>query len=205
MRREISKGIPILTIEIISKMNNPLLTLKQIADELNLIDIANIILEDSRFSVWSGSSKPYQHHYGFGGLAQHTCEVVNLCIQNNNFFEKLNKSVSVKPLFLAALFHDVGKMWDYTPTNKELTEWTGNSHKRNIHHISRSAIEWSKAFDKYPVEDFHDEVLHAILAHHQMREWGSPVSPNSRLAWLLHLCDGISARIDDVEKWDRTK
>jgi 3'-5' exoribonuclease len=44
-----------------------------------------------------------------------------------------------------------------------------------------------------------DNVLHAILAHHGSREWGSPVVPLTKLAWMLHLCDGISARMDDAE------
>jgi len=69
------------------------------------------------------------------------------------------------------------------------------------------AIVWSKAFDQFATHDsalftpeMHDEVLHAILAHHNLREWGSPISPATRTAWLLHLCDSISARMDDGER-----
>jgi 23S rRNA maturation-related 3'-5' exoribonuclease YhaM len=51
-------------------------------------------------------------------------------------------------------------------------------------------------------KDIEDEVLHAILAHHGFQEFGSPVQPNSKVAWLLHLCDSISARMDDVDKMD---
>ena len=37
---------------------------------------------------------------------------------------------------------------------------------------------------------------------HGQREWGSPVMPKSRVAWLLHLSDGISARMADCETTD---
>ena len=40
-------------------------------------------------------------------------------------------------------------------------------------------------------------------AHHGIRAWGSPVSPNTQLAWLLHLSDNLSARLNDCDR--RTK
>lgn len=33
----------------------------------------------------------------------------------------------------------------------------------------------------------------------------SPVAQKTRVAWLLHLCDGISARMDDAETLDVVK
>jgi 23S rRNA maturation-related 3'-5' exoribonuclease YhaM len=59
---------------------------------------------------------------------------------------------------------------------------------------------WSKAVDNMGTsryKDMHDNVLHAIIAHHAWREWGSPCTPDTRLAWLLHLCDSLSARLND--------
>ena len=47
-----------------------------------------------------------------------------------------------------------------------------------------------------------DEVLHCILSHHGQRAWGSPVAPKSIEAWILHLCDGLSARADDYKTLD---
>ena len=57
----------------------------QITKEYGVYDIAKFLLEDSRFGVWTGSSKPHQHHYGEGGLVKHTLEVVELCLQTNKF------------------------------------------------------------------------------------------------------------------------
>lgn len=182
--------------------------LKRQARELNCYGIACEILDDQRFPIWSGSSKQGQHHYGKGGLIRHTDEVIQLCLLNNVYFEGSSKHLFDGNIFLAALFHDAGKMWDYEPLDPdefEYKEWQGTTHKRNVHHITRSALVWQNASNKHGYNHIDDEILHAILAHHGQREWGSPVAPNTRLAWLLHLCDGISARMDDVYTFPRIK
>ena len=173
--------------------------------------ISNQIFDNlPQFEYWSGSGKPVHHHYGDGGLARHTMEVIDLMIASD---QALNYShvLGYEEMFLAGLFHDVGKLWDYerievTEGSYTRPKWIKTKHARNIHHISRSALVWSKAVDVTQLYiDEHDEILHAILSHHGQREWGSPVEPNTKLAWLLHLCDGISARMDDCEKIDLAK
>lgn len=168
---------------------------------LGVYDIASVVLEDSRFDIWSGSSKPIQHHYGKNGLATHTNEVVDLCFST---MKTLDIDVDPIEIFLSALFHDVGKMYDYEPVDAEYKEWKGNEHKRLIHHISRSALVWNNACEKFYVkyDKYKDNVLHNILSHHCLREWGSPIMPKTKAAWLVHFCDCISARMDDCERWD---
>lgn len=188
---------------------NPLEELKSYAERFNVVDIANRVLDNPKFPEWSGSSRKEQHHYGRGGLIEHTLEVVELCLQTSKYFQNKSKSVEDRQLFLAALFHDCGKMWDYEPLDENYTEWQGNLHKKKIHHISRSVLEWNVAcfdFTNYShvkdtswlTQEVQDEITHAILSHHGLKEWGSPVMPSTRLAYFLHLCDGISARTDDV-------
>ena len=166
----------------------------------------SIVLDDSRFKMWSGSSKPHQHHYGDHGLLIHTAEVVKLCLRNNDLYYTTPNKINERKLFLAALFHDAGKMWDYIRQDIVNNPWIGTPHKRHIHHISRSNMVWCETAIKHNLdEELKDEISHAILAHHGLREWGSPVAPNTRLAWMLHLCDGISARMNDADKWDQIK
>ena len=184
------------------------------AESLGVRKIADFLLLNPRFSLWSGSGYPNQHHYGTGGLITHVSEVVNMCLDMR---EKWYPEINVKVLFLSALMHDWGKLWDYEPVHQYCetyknvrlndidseVKWRSTTHKRNIHHISRSAIEWSKAVAlSGECKDIEDEVTHAILSHHGQREWGSPVAPNTQMAWLLHCCDVISARMNDCEKMD---
>lgn len=174
--------------------------LREQADRLDVLPIAEVVLSDQRFYRWSASSRPGIHHYGDYGLIIHTKEVVDLCFVNANYFLGTH-DIDEKKLFLAALFHDAGKMWDYyfiMDERGDLT-WYSTDHKYKVHHISRSALLWNETKAKFGFEDENDEVLHAILAHHGLREWGSPVGPRTRIAWLLHLSDGISARLNDCD------
>lgn len=179
------------------------------------------VLANPKFALWSGSAHSKVHHYGKGKLAQHTLEVVELCLQSNDYFIKLGKGVNKEELFLAALFHDIGKLDDYdyyrkgeivkvdanqfTTVQEDYVYWKSTEHKKKIYHISKSGIVWSKTFDKYlkgvVPSEMHDNVLHAILSHHGRLEWKSPVTPQDRMGWLLHLSDNMSARMDDCLKW----
>jgi 3'-5' exoribonuclease len=156
------------------------------------------LIHDTKFKVWSGCINE-KHHYGDHGLLIHSYEVAMLALSVRKQLQK--DDVDEAELFLACLYHDSGKTRDYELVDGK---WVGTDHKRHIHHISRSALIWSHAVKEYPNlnDKYHDSVLHAILSHHGLREWGSPVSPKTKTAWLLHLCDGLSARLEDADRVD---
>jgi 3'-5' exoribonuclease len=168
----------------------------------NIALLSKEVLDEENFGIWT-ASLDNKHHYGTGGLAQHTLEVVQVALNAN---KTLKSNVDESELYLACLYHDVGKLWDYrkVETMNDDDEWEGTLHKRTIHHISRSALFWHDAIIRHPqvYDKYHDNVLHAILAHHGCREWGSPVSPFTKCAWLLHLADSMSARMNDCDKFD---
>ncbi len=175
-----------------------------LSEKLNVAHIYQELLETHpHFPSWSGSHGPALHHYGRGGLIKHTWEVIDLGM---HIIPQLNLCEKVDPIeyFLAALFHDTGKMYDYVQVKGEEDKWEPTSHRRLIHHLPQSCLVWH---DCIKIDDelnkrYHDSVLHAILAHHGRREAGSPVAPKTRVAWLVHLCDGISARMNDADTLD---
>ena len=191
--------------------NNPYSTTLTLYDysktfgDKNVEIVALNVLNDERFNLWSGSSKSNEHHYGKNGLTIHTLEVYRLCLSTIQTL--YHYEVDTLEMFFSSLFHDSGKMFDYKPINDTYMEWEGTDHKRLIHHISRSGLIWSSAISEFPklYDKYHDKVLHNILSHHGRREWGSPVAPKTREAWLLHLCDGLSARMNDCNKIDLVK
>ena len=166
--------------------------------ELKVDKVCDSIFSDGRFIDWTGSSKPNLHHYGRGGLVIHTAEVAELCLMNNQI---LGAGIPEDELFLAAFFHDVAKMEDYAPVNGSLADWTITEHRILIHHIQGSMMYWVSLTNKFP-QFLHMQarVIHAILAHHGRKEWGSPVEPRTKMAHLLHHCDAISARMNDADK-----
>ena len=183
---------------------------------IEVAEISKAVLENPKFPIWWGGLRG-QHHDFKGGLAKHTAEVVDLCF---NSAKTLNlEKIDKKELFLSALFHDAGKMFDYQPNQnygvvyfdehgeeleEQEPEFIASPHKRTIHHISRSALIWSHAVVNHIEfsDKYHDLVLHNILSHHGQRQWGSPVASKTQAAWLLHLCDGISARMNDCDRLD---
>lgn len=189
--------------EYVTPQQAMLSELIELAKKFSVENIASVVISNPDFEYWTGSLNG-KHHYGKHGLLTHTSEVIKISFA---VADTLNiKDVSPQEIFLSALYHDIGKMYDYAPANSEKTEWVETEHKRKIHHISRSAIEWTRAIDRYP-EHFNlfEPVLHNILSHHGLREWGSPVAPKSKGAYLLHLSDNMSARMNDCDKIDLIK
>lgn len=188
-------------------MKSDLEVLKDLADELNVENVADVVLLNPKFKYWSGTGDPKGHHYGDGGLIKHTREVCELALINNQYFSKLGKeSVKERWLFCACLFHDIGKVWDYERKvldghEKDIVSYSYGPHTKLIHHISRSGLIWMEAAKNWGVEqEAREEVYHAILAHHGRKEKGSPVEPKTKMAVLLHYADSLSARYDDVER-----
>lgn len=183
--------------------------LKQLSEYYKCWYLTQYVLGHHRFPLWSAASKPGTHHYGKGGLAQHTLEVAELCLMNNVYFAKDGRGVDTVQLFVAAVFHDFGKIDDYEPVGRETSDgdfvhdhenWKATDHKYKIHHVNKSAMAFNEVCNIQMVNpEWRDEVVHAILAHHGRPEWGSPVEPQSRLAWILHLSDHMSARMFDCE------
>lgn len=168
------------------------------SDTFSVNYLADSLLTIPCFYKWSGSGHEGQHHFGDGGLAIHTLEVLKIMFSVN---ETMNYGLNKDVMYLAGLYHDYGKVFDYT--TDEHGKWIPAPHKRNIHHISRSAMFfYHKATEMVFSNELTDEVLHCILSHHTRREYGSPVAPNSREAWLLTLADNMSARLNDCGTWD---
>lgn len=189
--------------------------LKELKREANIFHVYALVykvLGDPRFSEWSGSGKDIHHHYGDGGLLTHTYEVVTYCgniADTHGHVKGDRKQINQAELFISAVWHDYGKIWDYQKVNGIWGKH--DNHARQIHHISRSALEFSNWYDQMEDDGENlsevnkDNIIHNILSHHGMREWGSPVAPATKEAWILHLADNISARLDDCNKHDRIK
>lgn len=163
----------------------------------NVLKAVEAVILNPDFQLWSGSGSPDKHHYGDGGLMVHTYEVARHA-QN---IVNTHKAISGENLFwdellVAVVWHDFGKIWDY---QKPEGTWCKRSHAREIHHVSRSAIEFQKfvALNKAVCNFDVEHSTHMILSHHGRREWGSPVAPYTQEAWVLHLADALSARLDD--------
>lgn len=147
------------------------------------------------FFTMPASSKPFQHHHVNCGLAQHTAEVIQIGLQTRAVLN-LQDVIPYEEYFIAALYHDTGKVKAYTQVLDG--HWVKTQDSRLFHHIHLGVkiFEEMVAHEKldYPT----GPIVHAIMAHHGVREWGSPVSPATPTAQLLFQSDMTSARMNDI-------
>lgn len=132
----------------------------------------------------SPASKPEsgKHHNYPGGLAVHTAQVLEGAL---DFSESIPCSHTF--LVVAAIWHDAGKMKDYSETGV-------TTHYTMIKHLSSSYAMFYKEATAYGLINEEIEMIgHMILAHHGRHEWGSPVEPKTPEAWILHAADMLSA------------
>jgi 3'-5' exoribonuclease len=148
------------------------------------------VLNDPKF--WDGLASASHHpdsHQQPGGLVIHTFEVAQLAVEMCGLDTHLAQLA-----YIAAVYHDYFKFLDYEwnpETNKaSYTEFT-----KRVGHV---VAGWRFFMDVAENHQFDltdtEEVGHALLAHHGRREWGSPVEPQSKLAYILHTADMLSSR-----------
>lgn len=138
------------------------------------------------------------HHPWEWGLSTHIYETIEAAyaLAKLRFNEK---RVNLPVVIVAALFHDWGKLCEYKPETWDYTQYL-----YLYGHIYLSAKTFAKAVEQFeksreePTEPAikNDVALieHAILAHHGVKEYGSPIVPATFEAWIVHNADLISAR-----------
>ena len=97
-------------------------------------------------------------------------------------------------LVAAALLHDIGKLDEHTPTPGEEPTEEG----RLLGHIVPGVMRIMEASHAVPElsEARRNDLLHAVIASHGKKEFGSPAVPATLEAVLLHLADESEATIE---------
>jgi 3'-5' exoribonuclease len=153
----------------------------------HLKTVCYVVLNDSHFAESPASAG---HHPGphreRGGLALHTLEVAQAAIGLAGTDTRLAERALV-----AAVFHDYGKVHEYAfrdGTTVKLPFY------QRIGHVVFGFTTFLQAAKGLLTEEEQEDIGHALLAHHGRREWGSPVEPQTRLAFILHTADMISTK-----------
>ena len=134
------------------------------------------------------------HHAYIGGLAEHSLNVTEICIDMARKYTYLDGDL----LIFGGLFHDVGKLSQY-----KITSYIDYSDEgRLIGHISWADHLIASAAEK--IEAFPPKLLmkmrHLILSHHGMIEYASPVVPQIPEAFILFYADEIDSKMGAIER-----
>lgn len=135
------------------------------------------------------------HDTGQDGLFLHTMKVTMNAYQASKIYPTVNTEVVIA----SSLLHDIGKIW-------EIGENSYTEFGVAIGHIS---IGYSIVRDRlndlanngFQLDNrVANNILHCILAHHGKLEYGSPVEPKTREAWIVHFCDSMDTFVTHMDE-----
>lgn len=134
------------------------------------------------------------HHACIGGLLEHTLNVVRACSVLADLYPEADKDLVIT----AAALHDIGKIEEYDWSTA--LRFTEAGHL--VGHVVGGAMMAKKAADSIANFDplLNLALQHAILAHHGMKEYGSPKQPKSLEAMIVHAADELDANIGMYHK-----
>jgi len=147
------------------------------------------------------------HHDRIGGLIEHTLGICRVCKLLIRLYPNINRDL----LIAGAILHDIGKVEEFT--YDLFIDYSDRG--RLVGHITIGAqmvIQHAALIENFP-PDLLDKLTHLVLSH--QAEFGSPVKPSTREAFLLHYADQIDSKMDalnsiarelpDGEKWTYVK
>jgi 3'-5' exoribonuclease len=143
------------------------------------------------------AAKFYHQAYSHG-LLEHALSVGQAVSAISACFPGIDRDLAVT----GALIHDIGKIEAYAqdPTAIDLTD-SGKLHGEIPlgYYLVRSTIERIDAFPP-PLAR---AVLHILLSHHGTYENGSPVTPCTREATLVHAIDNLGGKLGSFDRLEK--
>lgn len=143
-----------------------------------------------------GVHQAYRH-----GLIEHTVSVTQtvIAVADCGALGEVNLDIAVT----GALLHDIGKidLYDYKGLTPEMSPVGLLQGEIPLTYARvRAAID---ALEDFP-SVLRDAVLHIVVSHHGREEWGAPVEPVTREAWLVHGVDVLAARLGALDMLEAT-
>lgn len=173
---------------------------RALVEQLLLADAAFL----HQFSIAPAARK--MHHAYLGGLLEHSLSMANLAHTLAEHYPHVNRDL----LVTGALLHDMGKAIEYDVTQGFAFSDDG----RLVGHIVRAVVMIEQAAAR--LNDLSEtdlrQLIHLVTSHHGTLEWGSPTTPKTLEAILLHQLDLLDSRVqgyfdhlnDDVSPNDWT-
>ncbi len=133
-----------------------------------------------------------RHHAYIGGLLEHTAGVAAMCKAAAGYYPFVNRDL----LLTGAILHDIGKIKSY----KIERNFEGTNEGKLIGHLILGIEMVRQAIAKTGCRADKDRdhslsLIHLLISHHGIMEWGSPVEPLTLEACILHQADNMDAQV----------
>ncbi|UCD93649.1 MAG: HD domain-containing protein [Candidatus Zixiibacteriota bacterium] len=156
--------------------------------------LIKVFFDDKVFldSYLKASAGKLWHHAYVGGLAEHSVNVTEICLDMARRYDFLDRAL----LIFGGLFHDMGKMFQYS-----ITSYIDYSDEgRLIGHISQAdsmIAQRAAGIESFP-SNLLMKLRHLILSHHGQVEFASPVVPQIPEAFILYYADEIDSKMGAI-------
>jgi len=141
------------------------------------------------------------HHARRGGLLAHTSSMLKVAKSVCDCYPIIVPDL----LFCGVICHDIGKIVEndtgsgFVPQQSPTGELLGHINVA-IEMVNRqwkeSAGARPEVFADKNADSWRQHLLHLVASHHGTMEWGSPVTPKTPEAQLLHAIDNLDAKME---------
>ena len=155
--------------------------------------IVNAIVENHYNEFVSYPAATRNHHEFASGLLYHTISMCDVAEILSSYYPEVDRDMLVAGIIL----HDIGKTIELSgPITAKYT-----LEGKLIGHISIMVSEIRNTGERLNIRSEVPFLLqHMILSHHGEKDFGSPVPPLTREAFLLHAIDDLDAKMIMIKK-----
>lgn len=184
---DLSKYVPLAPVPI-EEMKKTLNDYIELIDDKELHDLTKNIITARYKAYTTYPAAVTVHHAYVGGLLYHSLSICSMAIKTQEQYPEL----SLNYLVAGSLLHDIGKTEELSGATATTYTDQGNL----LGHISLGAMIVYQEGVKEGVDPEKLAVLtHMILAHHGEMEFGSPKTPMTAEAYVLHSLDDLDAKM----------
>ncbi len=134
------------------------------------------------------------HHNYIGGLLEHTLFVLRAMDALLPVYAHMGFNRDM--LVVGAIVHDLGKIYEYTYT--KIIDITPMGRLLGHIYLSANMVDQdASSIEGFP-EELKLQLLHMVLGHHGLLEFGSPKLPMTKEAIFLHMLDDLDAKLTGI-------
>lgn len=184
----------------IGQLKSKFITEINLIQNVSLKSLLNSFFKDElfleKFTKWPAARS--RHHAYLGGLLEH---VVSMLDTSKTICQNY-PSINADMVKTGCILHDIGKVVQYD-MDLSITFTLDGSY---IGHLNLGVIMIKEKIKKLRNNgisfdnDLERQILHIVLSHHGKKEYGSPVTPQTPEALLVHLVDTCDAQLNYVIK-----
>lgn len=157
--------------------------------------LALTILKDHKKNYIFSSAAVKMHHNMKGGLIYHSYRMTKAADAVCSVYPSLDREL----LLCGAALHDIGKIWEFNTSPFGDAESTPSGILMGHAYIGASLIKGYTEGKNYSKEKI-KLLVHLILSHHGVREWGAAALPAIPEAFALHVIDNLDAKLNMFEE-----